>query len=97
MVSRSHGSPEEEAFLSAEGAVERKAAGSSLKFCRIAEGLADLYPRFGRTMEWDTCAAHAVLEAAGGRVTTRDGAPLVYGKSGFANDDGFIARGRAGG
>lgn len=97
MVSRSHGSPEEEAFLAAEGAGERKAAGSSLKFCRVAEGLADLYPRFGRTMEWDTCAAQAVLEAAGGRVTTRDGARLVYGKPGFANDDGFIARGRAGG
>jgi 3'(2'), 5'-bisphosphate nucleotidase len=94
MVSRSHGSPDEEAFLAAEGTAERMAAGSSLKFCRIAEGVADLYPRFGRTMEWDTCAAHAVLRAAGGHVTTRDGAPLTYGKPDFANDDGFIARGR---
>ena len=94
MVSRSHGSPDEGAFLDREGAVDRVVAGSSLKFCRIAEGLADLYPRFGRTMEWDTAAAHAVLRAAGGRVTTRDGQPLTYGKSGFANDGGFVARGR---
>ncbi len=95
MVSRSHGTPEEEDFLAAEGVVARQAAGSSLKFCRIAEGVADLYPRFGRTMEWDTAAAHAVLAAAGGRVTTRAGAPLGYGKPDFANDGGFIARGRA--
>jgi len=95
MVSRSHGTPEEEDFLEAEGTAERSMAGSSLKFCRIAEGLADLYPRFGRTMEWDTAAAHAVLDAAGGRVTTRDGAPLGYAKPDFANDHGFIARGRA--
>ena len=94
MVSRSHGSPEEDRFLATEGVADRLAAGSSLKFCRIAEGEADLYPRFGRTMEWDTAAGHAVLRAAGGRVTTRDGRPLVYGKPGFANDDGFIARGR---
>ena len=95
MVSRSHGSPDEEAFLAEEGTAERIAAGSSLKFCRIAEGKADLYPRFGRTMEWDTCAADAVLRAAGGMVTDRDGKPLAYGKSGFANDGGFIARGRS--
>lgn len=94
MVSRSHGSPDEEIFLAGEGTADRVAAGSSLKFCRIAEGEADLYPRFGRTMEWDTAAAHAVLRAAGGRVTTRDGAPLTYGKPNFANDAGFIARGR---
>lgn len=59
--------------------------GSSLKFCRVAEGEADLYPRFGRTMEWDTCAPQAVLEAAGGVVLTLDGAPLRYGKSGWDN------------
>ena len=68
-------------------------AGSSLKFCRIAEGVADLYPRFGTTMEWDTAAGQAVLEAAGGRVETVDGAPLGYGKPGFKNPH-FIAYGR---
>ena len=68
-------------------------AGSSLKFCRIAEGVADIYPRFGPTMEWDTAAGHAVLRAAGGSVTTLDGAPLRYGKPGFRNPH-FIARGR---
>jgi len=96
MVSRSHGTPEEEDLLAAEGTVERRQAGSSLKFCRIAEGVADIYPRFGRTMEWDTAAAHAVLAAAGGRVTTVAGAPLVYGKPDFANAAGFVARGRPG-
>nr|WP_294509933.1 3'(2'),5'-bisphosphate nucleotidase CysQ [uncultured Rhodopila sp.] len=59
--------------------------GSSLKFCRIAEGQADAYPRFGRTMEWDTCAPHAVLLAAGGSVETLDGQPLRYGKPGWEN------------
>jgi 3'(2'), 5'-bisphosphate nucleotidase len=68
-------------------------AGSSLKFCRIAEGVADLYPRFGNTMEWDTAAGQAVLEAAGGRVETTDGAPFRYGKPGFRNGH-FIAYGR---
>jgi 3'(2'), 5'-bisphosphate nucleotidase len=59
--------------------------GSSLKFCRLAEGQADVYPRFGRTMEWDTGAPQAVLEAAGGSVETLDGRPLVYGKPGWDN------------
>jgi 3'(2'), 5'-bisphosphate nucleotidase len=70
-------------------------AGSSLKFCRLAEGVADLYPRFGTTMEWDTAAGHAVLAAAGGSVRTLDGEPLTYGKPGFRNPH-FIARGRRG-
>ena len=70
-------------------------AGSSLKFCRVAEGMADLYPRFGTTMEWDTAAGQAVLEAAGGRVETVDGEPLRYGKAGFKNPH-FIAFGRRG-
>lgn len=67
---------------------------SSVKFCLIAEGRADIYPRPGRTMEWDTAAAQAILVAAGGRVLTEDGAPLVYGKAdkGFANP-GFLAVG----
>ncbi len=65
--------------------------GSALKFCRIAEGLADLYPRFGRTMEWDTAAAQALLEAAGGSVRDAEtGLPLRYGKPGFENPH-FVA------
>ncbi|MEO8300563.1 MAG: 3'(2'),5'-bisphosphate nucleotidase CysQ [Rhizomicrobium sp.] len=68
-------------------------AGSSLKFCLVAAGEADIYPRAGQTMEWDTAAGHAVLVAAGGRMTTWEGAPFVYGKPGFYNS-AFIARGR---
>jgi 3'(2'), 5'-bisphosphate nucleotidase len=59
--------------------------GSALKFCALAEGKADFYPRLGRTMEWDTAAPQAVLEAAGGAVLTMDGAPMGYGKEGFEN------------
>jgi 3'-phosphoadenosine 5'-phosphosulfate (PAPS) 3'-phosphatase len=92
VASRSHADPKTEAFLDEAGVAERISAGSSLKFCLVAEGKADLYPRFGRTMEWDTAAGHAVLSAAGGRVTTRDGAPFLYRKPGFENP-GFIARG----
>ena len=70
-------------------------AGSALKFCRIAEGVADLYPRFGRTMEWDTAAAQAVLEAAGGFVRdVETGTPLGYGKPGFENPP-FVAGGES--
>jgi len=67
---------------------------SSIKLCRIAEGAADIYPRHGPTMEWDTAAGHAVLEAAGGRLTTPEGDPFVYGKAteGFRNG-WFVARG----
>lgn len=67
-------------------------AASALKFCRVAEGTADLYPRFGGTMEWDTAGPQAVVEAAGGSVCTLDGAPLAYGKPDFRNPD-FICRG----
>jgi 3'(2'), 5'-bisphosphate nucleotidase len=70
---------------------DRVQAGSSLKFCLIAEGKADIYPRFGPTNEWDTGAAQGVLEAAGGEVVTVDGAPLLYGKPRFSNPH-FIAR-----
>jgi len=70
-----------------------KILGSSLKFCVVAEGGADLYPRYGATSEWDTAAGHAVLLAAGGTVTALDGGPFVYGKPSFLNP-GFIARGR---
>ncbi|MFT3997434.1 MAG: 3'(2'),5'-bisphosphate nucleotidase CysQ [Asticcacaulis sp.] len=78
--SRSHGSPETEDWLKAYDVRDFVAAGSSLKFCRVAEGVADLYPRHGRTMEWDTAAGDAILRAAGGAVTTFDGQPLTYGK-----------------
>jgi 3'(2'), 5'-bisphosphate nucleotidase len=92
IASRSHRDPETQAFLDQAGVAECISAGSSLKFCLVAEGKADLYPRFGRTMEWDVAAGHAVLAAAGGRVTTRDGAPFLYRKPGFENPP-FIARG----
>jgi 3'(2'), 5'-bisphosphate nucleotidase len=92
-ISRSHAAKE---LVKVEELGEHVAgtivAGSSLKFCRIAEGAADLYPRFGPTMEWDTAAGHAVLLAAGGSVATLDGAPLIYGKAGLRNPH-FIARG----
>ena len=92
MVSRSHASPETDDFLTGFDIKERIDAGSSLKFCRLAEGVADLYPRLGRTMEWDTAAGHAVLSCAGGSVSRLDGSPLRYGKNGFENPH-FVARG----
>jgi len=79
-------------YLADKRVAALRVSGSSVKFCLTAAGEADLYPRFGPTMEWDTAAGHAVLLAAGGSVETHDGAPLGYGKSGFANP-GFIARG----
>lgn len=91
VVSRSHSDADTEAFLDKTGVVERISAGSSLKFCLVAEGKADLYPRFGPTMEWDVAAGHAVLLAAGGRVTMLDGGPFLYRKPDFCNT-GFIAR-----
>jgi 3'(2'), 5'-bisphosphate nucleotidase len=92
IASRSHRSPETDAFLTRHGIADCVSAGSSLKFCLVAAGEADLYPRFGTTMEWDTAAGQAVLEAAGGRVVRPDGAPFAYGKSGHRNGD-FIALG----
>jgi len=94
VASRRHGSGGElEAFLSRYHVKDRVSAGSSLKFCLIASAEADIYPRFGRTMEWDTAAGQAVLEAAGGRVETLEQQPLTYGKKGFENPY-FIAYGR---
>jgi 3'(2'), 5'-bisphosphate nucleotidase len=92
VASRSHGDDATEAFLAKHKIKKRVSAGSSLKFCMVAAGEADLYPRFGRTMEWDTGAGQAVLEAAGGRVCQEDGTPLTYGKAerGFDNP-AFIA------
>ena len=92
-ASRSHGNPRTEAYIGSLDVARLTTAGSALKFCLIAAGEADLYPRFGRTMEWDTAAGHAVLAAAGGSVQTLEGDELVYGKADFANPD-FIARGR---
>lgn len=74
--------------------IDRVQAGSSLKFCLIAEGKADIYPRFGPTNEWDTAAGQGVLEAAGGEVVTTDDKPLLYGKPRFSNPH-FIARSKA--
>ena len=91
--SRSHLDPATKEWIGRHRIAQHRPAGSSLKFCLVAEGEADVYPRLGPTMEWDTAAGQAVLEAAGGRVTTRDGAPFLYGKPGFRNPD-FIARGR---
>ncbi|MGE0723593.1 MAG: 3'(2'),5'-bisphosphate nucleotidase CysQ [Alphaproteobacteria bacterium] len=93
MTSRSHADNAAlDSFLRGWPVAARQVAGSSLKFCRIAEGVADLYPRLGPTMEWDTAAGQAVLEAAGGTVRTFDGARLEYGKAGYRNPH-FLARG----
>ena len=85
---------EAERLCARHGCASWQGLDSSVKFCLIAEGRADVYPRPGRTMEWDTAAAHAVLAAAGGRVLTMDGEPLTYGKAdrGFENP-GFLAVG----
>jgi 3'(2'), 5'-bisphosphate nucleotidase len=81
LVSRSHCNPATEAWLIDRKVTTRRDAGSALKFCLLAEGEADVYPRFGPTMEWDTAAGHAVLQAAGGTVIEADGKPLCYGKA----------------
>lgn len=81
VASRSHGSDALEAWLATVDARERTNIGSSLKFCLVAAGKADLYPRFGPTKEWDTAAGHAIVTAAGGHVTNIDGSAFLYGKS----------------
>jgi len=92
VASRSHRTPETDAYLSRYAVAELTSVGSSLKFCLVAEGSADLYPRLGPTMEWDTAAGHAVLAAAGGTVAGPDGTPLAYGKPDFRNP-WFVAAG----
>jgi 3'(2'), 5'-bisphosphate nucleotidase len=92
MASKSHLNEETKAFIEALGEHQLLQAGSSLKFCRIAEGAADIYPRLGPTSEWDTAAAQAVLVAAGGSVKMLDGTPLEYGKENVLNPH-FIAAG----
>lgn len=94
LVSRSHFDEETKAFLDARRVAAIREIGSSIKFCRLAEGAADLYPRFGPTMEWDTAAGDAVLRAAGGGVVDLCGRPLVYGKADASYRNGaFIAFG----
>jgi 3'(2'), 5'-bisphosphate nucleotidase len=94
VASRSHRDERTEAYLKCLKVQKIVSAGSSLKFCLLASGEADLYPRFGRTMEWDTAAGHAVLTAAGGHVEVETGEPLTYGKVSRGYDNpAFIARG----
>jgi 3'(2'), 5'-bisphosphate nucleotidase len=80
IASRSHRAPETDSYLETMQVQELVSAGSSLKFCLVARGKADIYPRHGRTMEWDTAAGHAILRAAGGRVEDLDSNMLGYGK-----------------
>ena len=94
IASRSDRDPRIETFLTALGVAERRSIGSALKFCVLARGEADVYPRFGRINEWDTAAGHAILAAAGGCVTAADGRDLAYGKAseGYRNP-AFVAWG----
>jgi 3'(2'), 5'-bisphosphate nucleotidase len=98
LASRSHGDTDTDAFLARLAVTQRHNLGSALKFCRIAEGAADVYPRLGPTHEWDIAAGHALVQAAGGRMTGRDGDTLSYG---YADRDflvpGFVAWGCDGG
>jgi 3'(2'), 5'-bisphosphate nucleotidase len=96
-VSRSHLDAQTEEFAARFPSAERIACGSSLKFCRIAEGQVDLYPRLAPTHEWDIAAGHAIVSAAGGDVTAPDGKPLTYGRAGADfRVDGFVAFGDVG-
>lgn len=92
VASRSHTNAETDAYLAKFDVAEKISSGSSIKFCLVATGQADLYPRMGRTMEWDVAAGHAVVRFAGGSVTTVDGAEFVYAKPGFENPH-FVVRG----
>jgi 3'(2'), 5'-bisphosphate nucleotidase len=92
VVSRSHLDTETQAFIDRLAPVGLVQAGSSLKFCRVAEGAADIYPRMGPTCEWDTAAAQAVLEGAGGVVLDLHGVPLRYGKPELLNPFFIAAR-----
>ncbi|MEI4471966.1 3'(2'),5'-bisphosphate nucleotidase CysQ [Frigidibacter sp. MR17.24] len=86
VASKSHRDQATDDYIAGYAVRDMTSAGSSLKFCLVATGEADLYPRLGRTMEWDTAAGDAVLRGAGGEVVTFEGhAPLAYGKAGFAN------------
>jgi len=93
VASRSHRDEATDAFLAEQTVAGLRSVGSSLKFCLVAAGDADVYPRFGPTMEWDTAAGQAVLDAAGGQVLCPDGSPFRYGKSGWRNGP-FVGWGR---
>jgi 3'(2'), 5'-bisphosphate nucleotidase len=92
VASRSHRNPELESYIATLDVKESVSRGSALKFCLVARGEADFYPRTGPTMEWDTAAGHALLLAAGGSMTRFDGTPFDYAKPEFRNGY-FIARG----
>jgi len=94
ITSSSHLDERTKAFLAARKVASQTGIGSSLKFCWVAAGKADVYPRWGPTMEWDTAAGHAVLQAAGGRMLTPEGGPFTYGNGaqGFRNGP-FVAWG----
>lgn len=94
VASRSHRDDATNNWLDARHITQTVAIGSSLKFCLLASGEADVYPRFGPTMEWDTAAGDAILRAAGGRVEVPDGGDYPYGKPGYRNGP-FIAYGAA--
>lgn len=89
LASRCHGSISTDDFMAENAVTACTTIGSSLKFCLLAEGKADVYPRFTRTMEWDTAAGDAVLRAAGGTTVMLDGMPLNYGKTDQSHDSDF--------
>jgi 3'(2'), 5'-bisphosphate nucleotidase len=89
LASRCHGNSRTDDFLTDNAVTACTSIGSSLKFCLLAEGKADVYPRFSRTMEWDTAAGDAVLRAAGGMTVMTDGQPLRYGKTEQSHDADF--------
>lgn len=95
LASRSHLDPLTAAALERMGPAERIGLGSSLKFCRLAEGRVDVYPRFAQTYEWDTAAGQCILEAAGGAVLRLDGRPLDYNRKPELENPHFIALGDA--
>lgn len=92
LKSSAHTSKQMQAYLDTLEVAQVAGMSSALKFGLVAEGLFDIYPRFGRTMEWDTASGHAIINAVGGSITTMDGAPFLYNKPGFENG-GFIAYG----
>jgi 3'(2'), 5'-bisphosphate nucleotidase len=97
MGSRSHATPELEAYVETmrkeHGEVDFISAGSSLKICLVAEGQADIYPRLGPTMEWDTAAGQAIATASGAQVVRHDdGTPLAYNKENLLNPWFFVKR-----
>jgi 3'(2'), 5'-bisphosphate nucleotidase len=95
VASKSHRTKETDDFIKTLKVKELINAGSSLKLCLVAEGKADIYPRFGRTMEWDTAAGHAIINAAGGSLTHTDGAEFLYGKNEIYENGWFIGRGHS--